>query len=211
MRMNIKRLQKSIEIVKNGPIELSAQSLTYLRTYPSILDAVASLPRNPKSLISQVAVFAYGWMPRVARLDPEYFVKAGTSLVSVANAEGIDIDSEAVSNISECLRSVVGASKVLHFIRPDVYPIWDSKVAKVWHNNKALSQKEISDPAKYIVYVKALQELVLSNEAKDFLKEFKSVYEARLGKLNIARYVLSDMRAIEAAIFELSGGEYEDA
>ena len=208
--MKIERINKAIEIVKDGPIELSAQSLTYLRTYKSILDAVAILPRKSETLMSQVAVLAYGWMPRVARLDPIHFESAGDSLVLAAEAKGNEIDHSAVKSISNCLHSVVGASKVLHFVRPDIYPIWDSMVAKVWHK-KALSQSEMSKPAKYIQYANEVSKLASSDEAKDFLAEFKAAYLERLIKLNIVGYTLSDVRAIEVAIFELSGGEYEDA
>lgn len=208
--MDIERLKKAIAIVRDGPVELSAQSLTYLRTYQSILDAVAILPRTPESLISQVAVLAYGWMPRVARLDPKHYSEASVSLVKAAEDESNGVDQTVVSNIAECLHSVVGASKVLHFVRPDVYPIWDSKVAKVW-NGRDLSQSEMSNPAKYVEYTKAVHDLAVSNEIDGFLTEFKAAYSERLAKLNIADYQLGTIRAIESAIFELSGGEYEDA
>ncbi len=33
-----------------------------------------------------------------------------------------------VADIAACLRSVVGASKVLHFVNDAVFPIWDSNI-----------------------------------------------------------------------------------
>jgi hypothetical protein len=208
--MKIDRLKKAIAIVRDKPVNLSAQSLTYLRTYQSILEAVAILPRAPETFFSQVAIFAYGWMPRVARINPDYYKEAGGFLVSVAQTKEIQINSDAVSKISECLHSVIGASKVLHFVRPDIYPIWDSKVAKIWYG-KDLPQTKMSNPKTYIEYAEGVHELKSCNEISAFLEEFKKVYSERLEKLNIPVYQLGSIRAIESAIFELSISEHKYA
>lgn len=50
--------------------------------------------------------------------------------------------------------SVVGTSKLLHFFRPDLFPIWDSRIAKLFgyangrHNN----------PVVYLAYLELLHE-----------------------------------------------------
>jgi len=38
--MDVETLRRAIDIIKDGPVELYAQSLTYLRTYLHIIDAV---------------------------------------------------------------------------------------------------------------------------------------------------------------------------
>ena len=33
-----------------------------------------------------------------------------------------------VADVAACLHSLVGASKVLHFVNDSVFPIWDSRI-----------------------------------------------------------------------------------
>jgi len=107
------------------------------------------------------AYAVYGWMPTILKRF-ENLVQLSQFIVEVRglplnNAVPLIRDA-AQSNRGGVLRSlnnsVVGTSKLLHFFRPDLFPIWDSRIAKLFgyvngrHNN----------PVVYLAYFELLHE-----------------------------------------------------
>jgi hypothetical protein len=85
--------------------------------------------------------------------------------------------------------SLVGASKLLHFLHPNRYPIWDSKVCEKLmgcQNNKKVNKIE-----NYIDYSNAISELKNLPNCMTLKEAFKLKY----------KYEISDIRAIELIIF----------
>lgn len=70
--------------------------------------------------------FVYSWMPRMLKTvasSPERLAYLNIVL------NGGDLDYNQLQKLSEGINnSIVGTSKLLHFISPDRYPIWDSRV-----------------------------------------------------------------------------------
>lgn len=85
-----------------------------------------------------LACAAYGWMPTILKsCDPSRFNQDSpiSKVRSVSTREEgahlIDVmDDEAPVN-----NSWVGTSKFIHFLNPDMFPIWDSRVAKCFGMN----------------------------------------------------------------------------
>ena len=73
------------------------------------------------------ANFTYGWMPTIMNFKSDDFQLAVTIL---NKAKGIErISNEDILLLKGLINnSLVGVSKLLHFINPDVYAIWDSRV-----------------------------------------------------------------------------------
>jgi hypothetical protein len=68
-------------------------------------------------------------------------------------AEAIKVvRDDATNNDGQALRtlnnSVVGTSKLLHFVRPDLFPIWDSRIAKLF----GFRNDRHNTPAAYLGY-----------------------------------------------------------
>jgi hypothetical protein len=74
------------------------------------------------------ANFTYGWMPTMLRLQHTDFALAANVLNHVkARAPITDADVQVLINLIN--NSIVGVSKLLHFVNPIDYAIWDSRVA----------------------------------------------------------------------------------
>lgn len=107
-------------------------------------------PARERELLA-AAYAVYGWMPTIlkrvdnlARLSQ--FMGEVRSL-SVNEALPLVREAAAVSKdgiLTSLNNSVVGTSKLLHFFRPDLFPIWDSRIARLFglangrHNNSAV-------------------------------------------------------------------------
>ena len=72
------------------------------------------------------AYFTYGWMPTMLNLEDDISVA-----IKVANKarNGEEITHDEMEALACAVNgSFVGAAKLLHFINPNFYPIWDSRV-----------------------------------------------------------------------------------
>lgn len=70
--------------------------------------------------------FSYGWMPTMLELSGD--VDVVVRLVNKASKNGKLNRGEIASLRSIINNSLVGTSKLLHFVNPQIYPIWDSRV-----------------------------------------------------------------------------------
>jgi hypothetical protein len=112
----------------------------YSAVYPTLVQYFESFPRPLKFDSAVVGLhIVYGWMPRIPDLG--LAASVGKTRAARASLEGKLSDSlgpnaqRDAGTIMETVRrftnnSLVGASKFLHFLRPDVFPIWDSRVAR---------------------------------------------------------------------------------
>src|SRR5688572_3500622 len=142
--MKLKDLLPVIERITDHRRLNNQRAVTYLATYPSIC-AVGAMPGVIQiERFHQLAAMAYGWMPRVLRVNPHCTRDALAALERAQNATAETLlPTESIQAVSDCLYSVVGASKVLHFIKPNVFPIWDSKIERFRLNGKqAYSNKK---------------------------------------------------------------------
>jgi len=151
---------------------------------------------------------AYGWMPRVLRLDPDYIESAVLTLRSAQVATADDWSTVPVGDLALCLNSVVGASKVLHFTNPQTFPIWDRKVERFRQGTD--NQHHMNQVRNYLNYAHEIHAIARAPEFEAFFTAFSEVFRARLEALGIVPYQLTAVRAIEAAAFELADDEPSD-
>lgn len=100
------------------------------------------------------------------------------------NEDELLIGKEAINN------SIVGLSKLLHFINPKIYAIWDSRIFRFLTKKK--STYGIIEPKNYIAYLHYLEALT-----KD--KSFQS-FQNNANEL--IGYNVSAYRALEFTMFE---------
>lgn len=73
--------------------------------------------------------FVYGWMPTMFDFKNNDFEVAINLLNKVKNNNRLETQELSVLK-SLFNNSIVGTSKLLHFINPSLYAIWDSRVSK---------------------------------------------------------------------------------
>jgi len=101
------------------------------------------------------------------------------------------------------MRSVVGASKVLHFTNPTVFPIWDSNIERFRLQGEP-PYNHMNDVQNYLTYATDVHTIRREDNFQAFYTEFKTALSARLTAHDIMLYAVSEVRAIEAAAFELA-------
>lgn len=135
------------------------------------------------------ANFTYAWMPRILKLKAKYI----DSAVEIINEirKGAELTVNDYQIIKNCINgSIVGTSKLLHFIYPQKYPIWDSHVCRYLSSKNEIpfNPDAIKD---YINY----RELVLTLTESD---QYTQVHQRIQNQF---QYEISKIRSIELVFF----------
>jgi hypothetical protein len=206
--MELRDLLPAVEHIRECVLRGGSRAASYLRTYPDIITLGTAAGQPDLSRLHRVALMAYGWMPRVLRLDPDYIESAVLTLRSAQVATADDWSTVPIGDLALCLNSVVGASKVLHFTNPQMFPIWDRKVERFRQGTD--SQHHMNQGRNYLNYAHEIHAIARAPEFEAFFTAFSEAFRARLEALGIVPYQLTAVRAIETAAFELADDEPSD-
>ena len=148
-------LDKLSELARK--IDVSGLS-SYLMAYPVFINYFGSIDKiTPNELIIG-AHFAYGWMPTILTLGKADIASCCEDLNRAKAGERLQL--EELIRLQEFMNnSIVGLSKLLHFIRPDQYPIWDSNVAGFVSGGPYPPHK-INDARYYLHFITYCEELI---------------------------------------------------
>lgn len=132
------------------------------------------------------ACLSYAWMPTILNFKSELFTE---SLAILNQARGNDLINRAQLDILKGLinNSVVGPSKLIHFINPDKYAIWDSRVCKCLTGKGG----KVNSVAAYFDYLAMCQRITTDSK-------FDRIHILYKKKVN---YNISRMRSIEQIFF----------
>jgi hypothetical protein len=121
--MDINSLVPAVQRVQTSTPPEGSRAATYLRTYPVLLTLATASAVDDTTDFLQLATAVYGWMPRVVRLDPNHLDRAVAGLRRAKEATDTSQADGQIADVAACLHSVVGASKLLHFANPELFPI----------------------------------------------------------------------------------------
>ena len=139
------------------------------------------------------AHMVYGWMPTALDLypnPPNISLQTGADLLTKAKIQGTLLESEIEMLASLVNNSVVGASKLLHFVLPTSFAIWDSKIYAFLFQETAHHYR-VNCVSAYRSY---LGQLELHRVDSRFPQFHKSV-NTKIG------YGVSGLRALELIMF----------
>lgn len=180
---NIFEIEKNTKINKND---------SYITTYPYLLKFFSSKPSfNICDLICG-SHMVYGWMPTILHIHIDDTINISAIIQTLNDAKnGTEFSLNNIYNLSKIINnSVVGASKLLHFISPNKFPIWDSKVYSFIHDKKPHNHR-VNNVKNYQAYVQLLKKY---SRKPEFEKFHNSVQE-KIG------YEVSPLRSLELIMF----------
>lgn len=190
--MNIRKksdqeiIKQIIKIAEN--FDLSQEN--YLLTYPHFLNYFNNIEViNLENLIIGIS-FTYSWMPTILKKlkvdDSEY-------LLYILNAvkQGKMINQEQLLFIKNAFNnSLVGTSKLLHFINPYKYAIWDSRVFYFLFNQKPHKYR-LENIQNYLEYISLIEDLTKEQGFENFYTLIKQKID----------HEITEFRALELAFF----------
>lgn len=163
----------------------------YLISYPHFLNYFKNLESiNLENVIIGIS-FTYSWMPTILKsIKLENSEKIISILNDVKNGKQINVEELSILKTA-FNNSLVGTSKLLHFINPNDYAIWDSRVFK-FLNNEEPHKYKLEKPETYLKYLKLIEDLKTEKTFKDF-------YNLMIEKVG---YKITEHRALELAFFK---------
>lgn len=191
---------------------------TYIYSYPKILAHFSEFasdkysPSHKENLLIQGILMTYGWMPRIPRLSLNEGtnsidcsdIKKNVDFLSSFNHKNKDdvylILSDNKPQIGKLIQfvdnSLTAVSKILHFIRPEDFLIWDSKIRKTLE----ISESYRNDILKYQRYISEFEILRAKCESNDRIISILEKAE------HIFHYKISFARLIELALYVSAEG-----
>jgi hypothetical protein len=166
---------------------------SYILSYPHILSYFAS--RGPLDVTDFVrgAHLVYGWMPTALDLyphPPNLTLAHAASILETARTQGTIPDENLSALASVVNNSLVGTSKLLHFVRPDVFPMWDGRVYRYVFEEEPHPYR-VNKIAKFREFVRRVNAI----RSDERFGEFYASVKLKVG------YEVSEPRAVELIMF----------
>ena len=162
-------------------------------SYPEFLKYFKTLDEITKHNLVIGINFVYGWMPTIFDFRSDNFDEAIKILNLAKNGTELITEDDLTLLKGLFNNSLVGSTKLLHFINPDKYAIWDSRVYRYLTNKNNYNQ--IENCNNYLDYLTFCQELI----ALEGFSSLKNQIEKRVG------YSMTPFRIVDLIMY-LNGG-----
>lgn len=184
---------KLSDILSNAEkLEKRPQNEQQLTSYDSMLKFAQRCMKNFDEItLIGLAHMAYGWMPTMIKRIKKDDLDLKMWKRKIQRGE---IDSSFLKQMMDLTNnSIVGTSKLLHFLNPDVYPIFDSKVYKsIAGQGKHNISKDVEN---YMRYCERLRCLVSGEKSK--ISQIRKI----LIDNDYIPKVCSDIRVLEVCLY----------
>jgi len=168
---------------------INAQS-SYLLSYENFIQYFKNCKEITEYDFYISTNFTYGWMPTILNYKSKN-IQECVKLLNIVK-KGIKLSKHELEILKTTINnSIVGTSKLLHFINPELYAIWDSRACNFLYGKTYKTNKIDS----FLEYMKICNEIRNLDTNKDIVK----LYAEKFG------YKVSSYRAIEQIIY-LNGG-----
>lgn len=138
--------------------------------------------------------FTYGWMPTIFQFKSDAFDEAITILNNVKSGRIPSVD-ELIVLRKLFNNSIVGSSKILHFINPEKFAIFDSRVYRY------LTGKGLNSDRK-LIYLEYLDYLTYCN----YLTNDSTFQPIHDNIITMIGYNMTKMRTGELIMYYYGGG-----
>lgn len=182
-------IERVFQLEPNTSID---KSNSYIVSYPHMAAYFERHdPLHTEHLICGT-LMVYGWMPTVLR--------SISSTGSIGQLAGVltrvrkngNITNQEIARVTQLTNnSLVGASKLLHFLAPDKFAIWDSKIYAFIHERYP-HHYQVQNVSKFRDYHRDLEALCSHPEFPAFHNRVRK----KIG------YDVSRLRALEVVMFQ---------
>lgn len=186
----------------NPPIHSS-----YLASYPAIIDHFHSMDSFNTNNFVVAAHLVYGWMPTILELNFNSLPEALP--VMEAARRGLVLTAPQIAQLAVTVNnSVIGASKLLHFTNPSVYPIWDSRVFQFLNRSSTAPalkghHYQVNKATLYETYAQTCREVAVTT---DFQPTYQLLIEQFRDLPGYETFTITTLRALEYIMF-MGGGK----
>lgn len=203
---HLKNLAENNLSTNNGNQFFCVDTYTALKTFISKSLKGRSIE---KDVCIAFAHMVYGWMPtilneandEIGKWADKDWARIKVCLKKVESGEKLSI-GELKNVMALTNNSIVGTSKLLHFINPDVYPIYDSRVfhaiRKLARDKKKTEDSNtVNDVNKYFAYVECVHRVINEDEDGQSLIKMKK----QLKEGGFVDDEASNVRVIEVLLY----------
>ena len=129
----------------------------YELSYPAMIAFGTRIAIDQSSTLLLLNM-AYGWMPTSARIHTNNLKPLSAVLKKAQQRQ--EISEPELVDAADTIRSAVGLSKMLHFVAPDDYAIFDSVIKKNLNNGKGSTYEPSMEKAikEYLTFNKAVRD-----------------------------------------------------
>lgn len=162
-------------------------SRIYLEGYPALIKIGQNTAATQLLSQKMLALAVYGWMPTIPKsfFDDPY-------IKDVRGIRSHDCASKYVKSLQTPLvnNSWIGTSKILHFINPNHFPIWDSRIGGIF----GVTSYKMKHQNIYVRYVQKIHQADSENP-----DAYKCLADKIFQSFN---YLPTSIRCIELDLFE---------
>ncbi len=165
---------------------------SYTKSYCALLSYFSNKDQLTKDQLIVGAHAVYGWMPKILRIDlDESDVKALNQA-----KQSVKLFPEQLIKLRNSIgNSIIGVSKLLHFINPSFYPIYDTHIYKFLCSHNDSNNKghfyQVNNIEVYQGYVQSMRDAAETEQGK----VIKTLVSANI------KYDVTPIRAIELSMF----------
>ena len=166
---------------------------SYIASYPHLVEYFSDKAKISPGDVVRAAHMAYGWMPTILDLYPasnKLDLASASMLLTKARDKGFLQPAEISALAGLVNNSLVGASKLLHFVAPNSFAIWDSKVYSFVHEKPPYHHR-VNAVDAYVAYLELLAQLAARQE----FGNFHASIQQKIG------YAVSPFRALELVMY----------
>jgi hypothetical protein len=176
------------EIIRDEPNVQFQPGDSYLLSYPEFIAYFANLDQITQHNVIIAANFTYGWMPRILTFKSQDLAGA-VGVLNAARGETLITECELglLRNLID--NSLVAVSKLLHFVNPRRYAIWDRRVYT--YISGRCSQAQIQKPRNYLEFLDNCREITSD-------RRFEPAYASMNRKIG---YGVTSYRALELVMY----------
>lgn len=164
------------------------QRQTDYLSYPEFLKYFNDLKTITRHNLTIGINFTYGWMPTIFDFHSDNFDEALDILNKAKSGIKPTVDNLALLK-GLLNNSLVGTTKLLHFINPDNFAIWDSRVYR-YLTNKEPYDNRIGNCNTYLDYLAFCDYLTKQQEFSSLKKSIEKKVGYSMTALRVAELVM---------------------